>query len=146
MNTMDLNVSFGELLAGDNYCTILGMKRNKEKPEFIDIKIKDSKLVQDNIRIFDDSNNPRGKVRGLVKATIYEEGKTTYNLAEIEGKDVIINLEKATSKKGNEFWKVLEFKCVDSYTDLSRFEFVRETDINEPEEVEDISELEDLLD
>ncbi|MFR4998369.1 MAG: hypothetical protein ACLUDK_14250 [Clostridium paraputrificum] len=142
----NLNVNLAELLQGENYCTITSIRRNEKRPEFIEINVRSSELTTDILRIYDDSSNSEGMIRKLIFSTIYKKGVTQYNLKEIEGKDVIIDIEKATSKSGNTFWKVKGFSKVDSSTDLSKFKFINELNINKPEEVEDISELEDLLD
>lgn len=146
----NLNVSFEELNEGRNYMKIEGIGINEQLSQLFDLRVRSGNGVQETFRIYNDSNRPNGQVRNLVKATILEEGVKRYNLGEVVGKYIIIDIKKEVSKKGNEFWKINNFEKVTEDTDLSEFEIIAgekpAVNFGEVETVDSISDLEDMLD
>ena len=146
----NLNVSFSEFSEGINLIEILTIKRNEKYTNFFDLGAKSSNGAEDTFRIFNDSNKSYGLIRSLVGATIFEGGRKSYNLGDIVGRKVIINLENAVSKNGNNYWKVKGFEKVTEDTNLDQFEFQEETESStyttlKLDEVNDVSDIEDLL-
>lgn len=150
MEMLGLEINLDELQVGRNYGQIVGVERNEKIQQIFDVSIKMSNGIQEKFGVYDDSSRVDGQVRKLVKATILEEGVKRYNLGEIVGKYIIVDIQKAVSKKGNEFWKISNFEKVTKDTDLSEFEIIAcekpNVKFGEVEIANDINELESMLD
>lgn len=137
----NLIVNFNEAKEGRNFGTVESFKRNEKFNTIFDMGMSLSNGVYENFRIYDDSKKTNGQVRKLIMATIYEEGIKKYSLTDIIGKQIIIDIKKEVSDKGNEYWKILNFEKVDSDTDLSEFEFCEQTETKQAENIKDIEDL-----
>lgn len=148
---MSLNVVWNVLKEGRNLVAVEGIKKNEKFDNLYDFKMKSSNGVEETIGVFNDINRTNGVIRSFIRATIYEEGMKVYNLEECIGKQVIVDLESATSKSGNIFWKIKRVEKVTKDTNLDEFEFedeIQSDTINTQKisNVNDISDLEDLMD
>ena len=103
-------VNFDEIQEGKNEVTITKIRKVEEFINLLEIGVKFINGVEESIRIFNDVNKQDGLVRQLIKATIFQNGKKSYDLAEVVGLNVIIDIEQALSKKGNNYWKVTGFE------------------------------------
>lgn len=103
-------VNFDEIQEGKNEVTITKIRKVEEFINLLEIGVKFINGVEESIRIFNDVNKQDGLVRQLIKATIFQNGKKSYDLAEVVGLNVIIDIEQALSKKGNNYWKVNGFE------------------------------------
>lgn len=125
-------VNLEEVQEGKNDVNITKLSKAEGVTNLLEVGVRFSNGVEEILRIFNDVNKQDGLVRQLIKATIFEEGKKSYNLADVVGLDVIVDIEQAVSKKGNEYWKVNGFE--------------RAVSINISQECNSIQEIEDILD
>ncbi|NFO67020.1 hypothetical protein FDC27_08615 [Clostridium botulinum] len=125
-------VNLEEVQEGINDVNITKLSKAEGFTNLLEVGVRFSNGVEEILRIFNDVNKQDGLVRQLIKATIFEEGKKSYNLADVVGLDVVVDIEQAVSKKGNEFWKVNGFE--------------RAISINRSQECNSIDEIADILD
>lgn len=125
-------VNFDEIQEGKNEVTITKIRKVEEFINLLEIGVKFINGVEESIRIFNDVNKQDGLVRQLIKATIFQNGKKSYDLAEVVGLNVIIDIEQALSKKGNNYWKVNGFE--------------KAILINKSQECNSIDEIAEMLD
>lgn len=125
-------VNFDEIQEGKNDVTITKIRKVEEFINLLEIGVKFVNGVEESIRIFNDVNKQDGLVRQLIKATIFQDGKKSYDLAEVVGLNVIIDIEQALSKKGNNYWKVNGFE--------------KAILINKSQECNSIDEIAEMLD
>lgn len=127
----ELRVALEEIQEGRNDVTITKLRKVENYTNLLEVGVKFSNGVEESIRIFNDVNKHDGLIRQLIKATIFQEGKKSYNLAEVIGANVVIDIEQAVSKKGNNYWKV------------NRFE--RANSINRVQECDNVDDIADIL-
>lgn len=128
----DIMVNLEEIQEGKNDVTITKLKKVEEFTNLLEIGVEFSNGVEESIKVFNDVNKQDGLVRQLIKATIFQNGKKSYNLAEVVGLNVVIDIEQAVSKKGNTYWKVNGFE--------------KAVSINRSQECNSIDEIADMLD
>lgn len=125
-------VNFDEIQEGKNDVAITKIRKVDEVINLLEIGVKFVNGVEESIRIFNDVNKKNGLVRQLIKATIFQDGKKSYDLAEVVGLNVIIDIEQALSKKGNNYWKFNGFE--------------KAILINKSQECNSIDEIAEMLD
>lgn len=128
----DIMVNLEEIQEGKNDVTITKLKKVEEFTNLLEIGVEFSNGVEESIKVFNDVNKQDGLVRQLIKATIFQNGKKSYNLAEVVGLNVAVDIEQAVSKKGNTYWKVNGFE--------------KSVSINRSKECNSIDEIADMLD